>query len=216
MNRADSEKSVTPHPHPRLHCCPHAHSNLDNNGYGSHVTQHSRKRKSQKQHKKILLSSAWNVRTVLDLSSCSRPEPRTAVGVMELSRYGIDIAALCATRFSDQGKPHETGVGYRFYWIGRSVNEPREQCVGLAISDRIQHMVTSLGRLNNTDPPPRSFRSYSPEFTPDMRYMAGPTAGAVQASCGILSHRRLLASARVTGKSVIGCRQQTSIQIKCS
>ena len=52
-----------------------------------------------------------------------------------------------------------------------------------------------------------SFRSYSFGFTPDMWYLAGTTVGAVQASCEILSHRRPLASARVTGKSVIGCRQ---------
>ena len=39
--------------------------------------------------------------------------------------------------------------------------------------------------------------------------MAGTTVGAVHASCGILSHRRPLASARVTGISV--CRMLPTI-----
>ena len=68
-------------------------------------------------------------------------------------------------------------------------------------------LADSLGRLNTIDLPPGSSQSYSLGFTPDMRCMAGTTVGAVQASCGILSHRRHLASARVTGKSLIGCRQ---------
>ena len=68
-------------------------------------------------------------------------------------------------------------------------------------------LTDSLGRLNTIDPPPRSSRSYSLGFTPDMRYMAGTTVGAVQASYGILLHRCPLASVRVTGKSVIGGRQ---------
>ena len=56
-------------------------------------------------------------------------------------------------------------------------------------------LAASLGWLKIIDPPPRSYRSYSVGFTPDMRYAAGTTVGAVQASWGIPSHRCPLALA---------------------
>ena len=62
----------------------------------------------------------------------------------------------------------------------------------------------SLGRLNTIGPTPRSFRSYSLEFTPEMRYMTGTAVVAMQVSHGILSHRHPLALTRVTDKSIIG------------
>ena len=68
-------------------------------------------------------------------------------------------------------------------------------------------LADSLGRLNTINPPTLFFRSYSFGFTPDMRYMNGTTVSAVQSSYKILSYRRPMASARVTGKSLIGCRQ---------
>ena len=71
------------------------------------------------------------------------PERRTALDAMELSHYGINIAALSETRFSDQGKLHETGVGYRFDWIGKPFTKPLKQGVGFAMSDGIQHIVPS-------------------------------------------------------------------------
>ena len=55
--------------------------------------------------------------------------------------------------------------------------------------------------------PPCSSQSYALGFIPDMRYMTESRVGAVQPSCGIHSHMRPLASAKVTGKSVSGCRQ---------
>ena len=44
--------------------------------------------------------------------------------------------------------------------------------------------------------------------------MAGTTVGAVQASCGILSHRRPWGSARVASKPIIGCHQPLDIYYK--
>ena len=51
-------------------------------------------------------------------------------------------------------------------------------------------------------PPPRFSLYYSLGFTPGTMYMAETTVGSVQASRGILSHRRLLTSVRGTGKSI--------------
>ena len=45
----------------------------------------------------VLVVEAWNVRTLLDRSGSDRPERRTALVGKELSRYGIDIAALSET-----------------------------------------------------------------------------------------------------------------------
>ena len=68
-------------------------------------------------------------------------------------------------------------------------------------------LADSLCRLNTIHPWPLSSRSYSFGCTPDMGHMAGTSFGAVQTSCGSLSHRRTLVSVRMTSKSVIGCLQ---------
>ncbi|BHF72261.1 hypothetical protein SprV_0401532500 [Sparganum proliferum] len=58
-----------------------------------------------------LTLAAWNVRFLLDNPRSNRPERRTALGVRELARYKVDIAALSETRFSEQGQLEEVGAG---------------------------------------------------------------------------------------------------------
>ncbi|CAI2737188.1 unnamed protein product, partial [Dicrocoelium dendriticum] len=87
--------------------------------------------------RKALSIGCWNVRTLLDRNSSERPERRTALVAMELARYHIDIAALSETRLAEQGKLHEAGAGYTFYWVGNAASAPREHGVGFAISDRL-------------------------------------------------------------------------------
>ena len=43
--------------------------------------------------------SAWNVHTLVDSAVSERPQRRTALVERELSRYGIEIAALSETRY---------------------------------------------------------------------------------------------------------------------
>ena len=45
----------------------------------------------------------------MDRSGSDRPERRTALVGKELSRYGIDIAALSETRLGDEGQVAESG-----------------------------------------------------------------------------------------------------------
>ncbi|CAH8572038.1 unnamed protein product [Dicrocoelium dendriticum] len=87
--------------------------------------------------RKALSIGCWNLRTLLDRNSSERPERRTALVAMELARYHIDIAALSETRLAEQGKLHEAGAGYTFYWVGNAASAPREHGVGFAISDRL-------------------------------------------------------------------------------
>ncbi|CAH8616633.1 unnamed protein product [Dicrocoelium dendriticum] len=87
--------------------------------------------------RKALSIRCWNVRTLLDRNSSERPEQLTALVAMELARYHIDIAALSETRLAEQGKLHEAGAGYTFYWVGNVASAPREHGVGFAISDRL-------------------------------------------------------------------------------
>ena len=48
--------------------------------------------------RKCLSLAEWNVRTLLDREGSKRPERQTALVAKELSRYNIDIAALCETQ----------------------------------------------------------------------------------------------------------------------
>ena len=50
--------------------------------------------------------------------------------VKELSRYGIDIAAIAEVRFSDEDQLTEVGAGYTFFWKGRPAGERRIGGVG--------------------------------------------------------------------------------------
>ncbi|CAH8533038.1 unnamed protein product [Dicrocoelium dendriticum] len=87
--------------------------------------------------RKALSIGCWNVRTLLDRNSNERPERRTALVAMDLARYYIDIAALSETRLAEDGKLHEVGGGYTFYWVGNAASAPRDHGVRFAISDRL-------------------------------------------------------------------------------
>lgn len=85
---------------------------------------------------------AWNVRTLLDLSTINpdRPERRTALVTKELARFSIDIAALSEARFSAEGKTEEVGSGYTIFWKGREEGERRLQGVGFVIKTTLVRM----------------------------------------------------------------------------
>ena len=71
---------------------------------------------------------------MLDRSdSTDRPARRSALIAQELSRYGIDIAALSETRLAEEGSLTESEGGYTFFWKGLLSNEPRIHGVGFAI-----------------------------------------------------------------------------------
>lgn len=88
--------------------------------------------------------ASWNVRTLGDSATSSRPERGTALVARELDRYDIDIAALSETRLADEGQLTEKGAGYTFYWKGLPSTEPRQSGVGFAIRST---MVTKLANL---------------------------------------------------------------------
>ena len=94
---------------------------------------------------KLTLAS-WNFRTLLDstTSMSGSPERRTALVARELARYRVDIAALSETCFPDKGQLTEIGVGYTYFWSGRSSDERREAGVGFAIKD---HLVKKLDSI---------------------------------------------------------------------
>ena len=69
----------------------------------------------------------------MDSAGSDRPQHRTALVGTELGRYGIEIAALCETRFAEIGEIKEVGAGYTFFWSGRNSEERREAGVGFAI-----------------------------------------------------------------------------------
>ena len=77
--------------------------------------------------------ASWNVRTLGDSATSSRPERATALVARELDRYGIDIAALSETRLADSGQLVEKGAGYTFFWQGRPAAEVRQSGVGFII-----------------------------------------------------------------------------------
>ena len=49
-----------------------------------------------------LTIATWNVWTLLDHAGSGNPERQTGIVAKELSRYGVDIAALSEVRFSDE------------------------------------------------------------------------------------------------------------------
>ena len=107
-------------------------------------------RMSRHNKERNVILGSWNVRTLLDRSDNSRPDRRTALIAMELSRYRIDIAALSETRLPEQGKLREAGAGYTFYWIGKPETARREHGVGFAVSDRVKGILT--GEPNGISP----------------------------------------------------------------
>jgi len=83
----------------------------------------------------FLSLAEWNVRTLLDRDRSKRPERQTALVAKELSRYKIDIAALCETRLALSDSIVDNG--YTFFWSGKPENERRESGVGFAIKNSI-------------------------------------------------------------------------------
>ena len=96
-----------------------------------------------KQTARPLIIASWNVRTLLDRTEANRPERRTALVTRELSRYGVDIAALSETRFLDQGQLREIGSGYTIFWSGR---KPK------GINDRIMSTRSVYAPTINDEP----------------------------------------------------------------
>ena len=62
-----------------------------------------------------------------------RPSRRTALIAQELSRYGVDIAALSETRLADEGSITEDLGGYTFFWKGLPQQDRRIHGVAFAI-----------------------------------------------------------------------------------
>ena len=75
---------------------------------------------------------------MLDRTDASdRPARRTALIAQELSRYGVDIAALSETRLADEGSIIEDHGGYTFFWKGLPQQERRIHGVGYAVRNSI-------------------------------------------------------------------------------
>ena len=85
--------------------------------------------------RKFLRLAEWNVRTLMDREGSKRPERQTALVAKELSRYNIDIAALCETRLAQSDSIEDNG--YTFFWSGKPESERRESGVGFAIKNSI-------------------------------------------------------------------------------
>ena len=92
-----------PHFHLNLQHRPYAHNCLDRNGNGSHYSTLKETQVTETdpiaQVKSFI--GCMECSYLLDRSNDSRPERRTALIALELSQYGIDIAALSETRFSN-------------------------------------------------------------------------------------------------------------------
>ena len=69
-------------------------------------------------HKRIILG-AWNVQTLLNRPTTSRPERGTALVTRKLQHYWVDIATLSETRIANEGSLREEGGGYTFFWKGK-------------------------------------------------------------------------------------------------
>ena len=87
--------------------------------------------KKKKTRVRPITLAAWNVRTMQDREGTACPERRSALIDRELSRYGVDIAALSETRLADTGEVAEST--YTFFWSGKPETEKRESGVGFAI-----------------------------------------------------------------------------------
>ncbi|GAB1598787.1 hypothetical protein Ahia01_000155900, partial [Argonauta hians] len=95
-------------------------------------------------HRGALSLASWNVRTMLDSNSGSRPQRRSALVARELSRLGIDIAALSEVRFPDEGSLREQGAGYTLFWSGRPATERRLSGVGFMIRSNIASRLENM------------------------------------------------------------------------
>ena len=95
--------------------------------------------KSQLGRKKEVFIAEWNVRTLMDKVTSSRPERQTALIAKELSRYRVDIAALSETRLACYDSLVD--CGYTFFWSGKTEKERRESGVGFAIKNTMVHLL---------------------------------------------------------------------------
>ena len=98
----------------------------------------------RRQRRQLLTIGQWNVRTLLDRDGANRPERRTVIVAMELSKYNIDIAALCETRFSESGSLDD--LEYSFFWSGKPEGERMDAGVGFAIKKDIVTKLTEMPR----------------------------------------------------------------------
>jgi hypothetical protein len=67
---------------------------------------------ARRRRRTFLSLAEWNVRTLLDRDRTKRPERQTALVAKELSRYDIDIAALCETRLSESNSIVDSGYTF--------------------------------------------------------------------------------------------------------
>ncbi|KAF7248293.1 Craniofacial development protein 2 [Varanus komodoensis] len=88
----------------------------------------------------------WTVHigNIIENPSADQPERRTALVARELTRFNIDIVALCETRLANEGQLTEIGRSYTFFWCGHSSDEHRESGVGFAVKN---HLVCTLASL---------------------------------------------------------------------
>ena len=80
--------------------------------------------KSQLGRKKEVFIAEWNVRTLMDKVTSSRPERQTALIAKELSRYRVDIATLSETRLACCDSLVD--CGYTFSSSGKTEKERRK------------------------------------------------------------------------------------------
>ena len=96
----------------------------------------------ERRRRQLLTIAQWNVRTLLDGEGADRPERLTALVAMELTKYNIDITALCETRLSESGSLDD--LEYSFFWSGKPEGERREAGVGFAIKNNIVTKLTEM------------------------------------------------------------------------
>ena len=101
-----------------------------------HLSRNKNKRYNNKRYAKERISlnvCCWNVRTLLDRETSSRPIRRTALVTRELERLNTDIAALSETRLSDEDQLIEVSSGFTIFWVKKPKGEKRDGGVGFAI-----------------------------------------------------------------------------------
>ena len=82
-----------------------------------------------------LVAGTWNVRTLLDSKrTAGRP---TAVVARRLDEHGVDIAAVCESRFLGDTVIEEVAGGYTFFLKGKPEGDKRHHGVGFAIRTKL-------------------------------------------------------------------------------
>ena len=82
-----------------------------------------------------MTNDQWYVRSLLDRETADRPERRTVLVAMELTKYNIDIASLCETRLSETGSLNDFGV-----LLSSRVANPREGWLEWALLSKLIEM----------------------------------------------------------------------------